>query len=201
MILIIDFGGQTAHLIGRRLRQLGVTTEYADPDEAAKKIETLSPSGLILSGGPASVYDHGAPHISKAIFKANIPILGICYGWQLMAKLLGGEVRSAAKEYGPEELQVEKRTGIFSLPQQKCSVIMSHGDTVTKLPRGFTAAAHTRSVKIAAVYHSKNPWFGVQFHPEADHTEQGLALFRLFAQTGCKETLTPLGLKPEQIIS
>ena len=114
MILIIDFGGQTAHLIGRRLRQLGVTTEYADPDEAAKKIETLSPSGLILSGGPASVYDHGAPHISKAIFKANIPILGICYGWQLMAKLLGGEVRSAAKEYGPEELQVEKRTGIFS---------------------------------------------------------------------------------------
>ena len=154
-----------------------------------------------LSGGPASVYDHGAPHISKAIFKANIPILGICYGWQLMAKLLGGEVRSAAKEYGPEELQVEKRTGIFSLPQQKCSVIMSHGDTVTKLPRGFTAAAHTRSVKIAAVYHSKNPWFGVQFHPEADHTEQGLALLRLFAQTVCKETLTPLVLKPEQIIS
>src|SRR3989344_739502 len=201
MLLIIDFGGQTAHLIGRRLRQLGVKTEYADPDEAVSKINTLNPNGLILSGGPASVYEPNAPHVSKDIFKANIPILGICYGWQLMAKLLGGEVRSAAKEYGSEELVLENQTGIFSLPEKKCSVIMSHGDTVTKLPQGFTPVAHTRSVKFAAVTHSSNPWFGVQFHPEADHTEYGLELLRLFAQTVCQETLQPLVLNPEQIIS
>jgi len=201
MILIIDFGGQTAHLIGRRLRQLGVKTEYAYPDEAKAKIKEFNPSGLILSGGPSSVYEPGAPLVSKEIFNFNLPILGICYGWQLMAKLLGGEVKNAAKEYGPEELTIAPQTGIFALPQKKCSVIMSHGDTVVKLPSGFQKTGATRSVEFAAVTHTSKPWFGVQFHPEADHTEYGLELLRLFAQTVCKEILNPLELNPDQIIA
>ena len=102
MIVIVDFGSQTAHLIGRRLRQLGVTISYVNPEEALSEIKSVKPKGIILSGGPSSVYDDNAPTVSKEIFTLGIPILGICYGWQLTAKLLGGEVKNTTKEYGPE---------------------------------------------------------------------------------------------------
>src|ERR1700729_3351541 len=104
MILIVDFGSQTAHLIGRRLRQIGAQTTYVSPEDALKHIKKYKPNGIIFSGGPSSVYDNDAPTVSKEIFKLGIPILGICYGWQLMAHLLGAKVENATKEYGPEKI-------------------------------------------------------------------------------------------------
>lgn len=105
-IIVFDFGSQTCHLIARRLSDLGVAVEIADPEEALTIIKTTKPAGLILSGGPASVYDKGAPTIDKRIFNFKIPILGICYGWQLMAKLMGGKVVGGQKEYGPQQLRI-----------------------------------------------------------------------------------------------
>ncbi len=200
MICIVDFGSQTAHLIGRRLRQLGVEIEYTDPDDAVAIIRKIKPKGIILSGGPSSVYEHGAPTIPTNIFSFHIPILGICYGWQLMALKLGGAVKNTAKEYGPQTLSLRSRTGIFALPKNEFKVIVSHGDTVTRLPDGFVVAGSTREVKNTAVVNEKDSLFGVQFHPEADHTEYGLDLLKNFAVHVCRETLNPLTRNPKQII-
>lgn len=201
MIFIVDFGSQTAHLIGRRLRQIGAQTTYVSPEEALTEIKKHKPNGIILSGGPSSVYDHGAPTITKEIFQLDIPVLGICYGWQLMAKLLGGTVKNATKEYGPEQLHIAVGTWQLSKGFPKSvSVIVSHGDSVTKLPKGFTTFASTKTVKFAAVENPKNKLYGVQFHPEAHHTEYGLEVLRNFVEL-CKETLSPLSLDPQQIIA
>src|SRR5437868_1144412 len=113
MILIIDFGSQTAHLIGRRITDLGCPVAIVDPDEAIKKIKELSPAGIIFSGGPASVFEKDAPSIDKKIFSLGIPILGICYGWQLMAHLLGGVVKAGKNEYGPATLTVKNYNSLF----------------------------------------------------------------------------------------
>jgi GMP synthase (glutamine-hydrolysing) len=166
MILVIDFGSQTAHLIGRRLRQLGVDSQYVNPDKALHAIQNIKPKGIILSGGPSSVYDRGAPTIPTKLFFSHIPILGICYGWQLMALKLGGAVKNTAKEYGPQILSLTLHTGIFALPKKKFRVIVSHGDTVTILPKGFSVAGSTHDVLYAAVINEKDRLFGVQFHPE-----------------------------------
>jgi GMP synthase (glutamine-hydrolysing) len=200
MILVVDFGGQTAHLIGRRLRSLGVEVAYADPKDALGAVTSKHPKGVILSGGPASVYAKHAPTVSKALFARNSPVLGICYGWQLMAHVLGGEVRSATHEYGPETIHVQSRSGIFNLPKKEFRVIMSHGDSVTKLPAGFKATAHSGKVPYTAVAHTSKKLFGVQFHPEADHTQYGDILLRNFA-LACGETLRPQALDPNEIIA
>ncbi len=200
MILIVDFGSQTAHLIGRRLRQLGVTNEYVDPENALAAIKEKNPRGIIFSGGPASVYQEGAPTIPKKIFTLGIPILGICYGWQLMAQLLGGDVKNTRKEYGPETLKLTKTNALFSLPNGEFTVIMSHGDTVVALPKGFTVMGSTRSVPYAAVADETRKLFGVQFHPEADHTQYGLEILENFACDICGEKLAPLELSPDSII-
>src|SRR5579872_5402530 len=212
MILIVDFGSQTAHLIGRRLRQIGVQTEYIIPEEALERVKgktesvkknkkstlhasslTINPkiTGIILSGGPSSVYDKGAPTVAKDIFELGIPILGICYGWQLMAYLLGATIKNTAKEYGPEMLTIKKPIGVLkSLPTKEFSVIVSHGDTVMSLPESFENLAETRTVTYSAVADVKNNLYGVQFHPEAHHTEHGTEIFKNFAMI-CKETLEP----------
>ncbi len=195
MILIIDFGSQTAHLIGRRLRSLGVPVEYTDPEDALEAVKTKHPNGIVLSGGPASVYEKGAPTVSKKLFALGVPILGICYGWQLMAKLLGGTVRNTQKEYGLELLKATMKTFL-----QSGTVIMSHGDTVIKLPKGFVPIARTRSVRYAGVINETKKIYGVQFHPEAHHTEQGTEFLKNFAVGICGETLTPLSLNPKTII-
>lgn len=201
MILIVDFGSQTAHLIGRRLRQLGVSAEYASPDEAFEQIKKIKPNGIILSGGPSSVYEDGAPTIDRKIFDLGIPILGICYGWQLMPQLLDGEVKNTTKEYGPETINIKKLTGILKdLPQKEFTVIVSHGDTVTKLPTGFVNLATTNTVQYSAVENKDKNLFGVQFHPEAAHTEYGLEVLRNFAEI-CNETLEPISLDPQGIIN
>ena len=200
MILIVDFGSQTAHLIGRRLRQLGVKDEHVYPEDAVRVAKNRKPKGIIFSGGPASVYEHGAPTIATKIFSFHIPILGICYGWQLMALKLGGTVKNTTKEYGPQMLHCTLRKGIFVLPKKEFRVIVSHGDTVTKLPKGFVAAASTQKVAYSAVVNEKNKLFGVQFHPEADHTECGMDLLKNFAVDVCHEIPYPLKLNPKQII-
>lgn len=201
MILIVDFGSQTAHLIGRRLRKLGVAVDYTYPDLALSVIKSKKPNGIIFSGGPSSVYENGAPTIPKQIFSLKIPIFGICYGWQLMAYILGGIVKNTAKEYGPQTVNISKPDGIFHLPKNKFRIIVSHGDTVTKLPNGFSAVASTESVKFTAVANEKRKLYGVHFHPEADHTEYGSLLLKNFAVDICRETLHPLALDPKTIIS
>lgn len=211
MVLIIDFGSQTAHLIGRRLRQLGVAVDYTHPEDALEKIQNLpnlpnhhnfpnNLNGIILSGGPSSVYDKDAPVISKDILELGIPVLGICYGWQLMAKLMGAEVQSTGKEYGPEQINIVKKLGIFgNLPTKQFRVYVSHGDTVMSLPEGFIKTASTQNVEFTAVQNIGKHMYGVQFHPEVQHTEYGLEMLKNFALI-CKEELNPLTLNPQKII-
>ena len=200
MITIIDFGGQTAHLIGRRLRQLGVEVSYVNPEEALSFIKTHTPKGIILSGGPNDISYDASLSVEKQVLELRIPVLGICYGWQLIAHLLGGEVKHSKKEYGPEDILFDTQPSIFALPEKRFSVIMSHGDTVTKLPPGFTPVGHTNQVDYAAVMNEKNKIFGIQFHPEAHHSKHGLELLKNFAQDVCGETLIPIQLDPDQII-
>jgi GMP synthase (glutamine-hydrolysing) len=200
MILIVDFGSQTAHLIGRRLRQLGVATEYTNPEDALTTIKQKEPLGIIFSGGPNDISHDASLSIDKKVFDLGIPVLGICYGWQLIAHLLGGTIKHSKKEYGPEEVILKKTYGIFKLPKKKFSAIMSHGDTVVKLPKDFTAVGHTKHVQYAAVLNEKAHIYGIQFHPEAYHTDYGLDILRNFLLV-CKETLKPLALDPKSIIT
>src|SRR5437667_287105 len=137
MILIVDFGSQTAHLIGRRILDLGAQAALIDPDDALVEIAKHNPAGIILSGGPSSVYEKDAPTINPKIFSHGIPVLGICYGWQLMAKLLGGNVASSHKEYGPVSLQsTNYQDLLYGLPDRS-QVFESHGDSVLAMPKGF----------------------------------------------------------------
>jgi GMP synthase (glutamine-hydrolysing) len=190
-IIVIDFGSQTAHLITRRLKDLGVDSSLVDPDDSLKVIEKLKPSGIIFSGGPASVYEIGAPSIDKKIFDLNIPILGICYGWQLMAHLLGGEVESGDKEYGPTILTIADFNSLFYGLPTFTKVIESHGDTVKKMPRGFVSVGKTETVKFAAVENKVKKFYGFQFHPEAHHSEQGIEMLKNFATRVCNLSLHP----------
>lgn len=201
MILIIDFGSQTAHLIGRRLRQLGVKVDYVYPEDAMTVIAEKKPRGIILSGGPDFVDREGAPTVGKELFAMGIPILGICYGWQLMSYLLGGDGKITNKEFGPETLHISQPKDIFKLPQQDFTVIVSHGYTVTKLPPGFETVASTASVQYTAALDEKRKLYGIQYHPEAQHTQYGVELLRNFAEQVCGETIAPLQLDPAAIIA
>ena len=201
MILVVDFGGQTAHLIGRRLRQIGASVSYTNPEEALTVIKKTEPKGIIFSGGPNDISRDASLSIDKRVLSLGIPVLGICYGWQLIAYLLGGDVRHSKKEFGPEEIIFDKQNSIFALPERKFSVIMSHGDTVTKLPKGFTPIGHTKQVDYAAVMNEKANIFGIQFHPEAYHSHYGVELLKNFAVTVCKEKLSPPVLDPKNSIA
>lgn len=198
MIVVVDFGSQTAHLIGRRLRQLGIEVEYLDSADALFQIQKIKPSGIIFSGGPNSVYDAGAPTIDPKVFELSLPIFGICYGWQLMAQTLGGKVESTAKEYGPETVTYQQN--IFNLPVKSFQVYMSHGDSVTQRPAGFEVIATTQSVENTAVINTEKQMIGVQFHPEVDHTEYGLEVLQYFAEKMCGESISEMKLDPQRII-
>lgn len=200
MILIVDFGSQTAHLIGRRLRQLGVTAEYVIPEEAFHVTKEKKPSGIILSGGPEFVTQPGSPTVEPALFDLGIPVLGICYGMQLMGHLLGGVVSGKNKEFGPETFSLSTSNPVLTLPEKKFVVIMSHGDSVAKLPPGFVNSGSTPNIPNAAMANEEKRLYAVQFHPEADHTEHGIDILTNFAQKVCHETLTPLSLDPDTII-
>lgn len=174
MIILVDFGGQTAHLISRRIRELGVECMMVTPDEALEKINRSEVTGIIFSGGPASVYEEDSPTINKKIFELGIPILGICYGQQLMCHLLGGEVKPGfKKEYGPAQLQIKESKNLLEGVPSSVTVWMSHGDEVVKVPAGFETLATTQTIPHAAIENKDKKIFGIQFHPEVIHTEFG----------------------------
>ncbi len=192
-ILILDFGSQYSQLIARRVRESSVFSQVLPYNTPLTEIKSLKPKGIILSGGPCSIYDHGAPHCGQEIFNLGIPILGICYGMQLMSQCLGGEVaRSSKREYGPAELVISDHTDLFEVGRPRIRAWMSHGDQVLSLPDGFISIASTDSCVTGAMKHQSKPLYGVQFHPEVAHTPTGTQIIQnfLFRICGCNPTWT-----------
>lgn len=181
MILIVDFGSQTTHLIGRRIREMGASTKIVAPEEISSTIKKLQPKGIILSGSPFSVYEKDAPTIDTSIFKMNLPLLGICYGQQLIAHLLNGKVKSGQKkEFGPATLTVNNNIPLFYNLPESFTVWMSHGDTVSMLPSDFISCGKTDIISHAAIAHVKKHIYGIQFHPEVIHTQFGDSILKNF---------------------
>src|SRR5471030_940466 len=185
-ILILDFGSQYTQVIARRVRQLNVYSEIVRYDTPASVLKSLRPSGIIFSGGPASVYAKGAPQPDKRIFDSGIPILGVCYGMQLLGKLLGGEVApSARREYGRGHLHVSKASPLFKGLPTTLDIWNSHGDSLKKLPKGFHAIATSDNSPYAAIEDSKRKLYGLQFHPEVAHTPRGAEILSNFVLGIC----------------
>ena len=194
-ILVLDFGSQTTQLIARRVRELSVYSEIKSCFVGLEEVKAFNPKGIILSGGPASVYDEGAPKVDPALFQLGIPILGICYGAQLMAYLLGGRVeRSLKREFGQAQIELVADSPFFkelSL-DRKYQVWMSHSDRVEELPPGFKTLAATPNSPYAAFACEERKLYAVQFHPEVVHTEIGKELLKnfVFEICGCKPSWT-----------
>lgn len=187
-IVILDFGSQYTQLIARRVRHNKVFSRIVPFNTPAKEIAALLPKGIILSGGPASVIDKKSPYPDKGIFKLGVPVLGICYGMQVITELLGGKVRHTKdREFGKVELFVDDNTDIFGHLPGNFTCWASHGDLVTKMPQGFRVAAHTLNTPIAAILNRQKKIYGVQFHPEVTHTEKGNQIISnfLFKICGC----------------
>lgn len=181
MVAVVDFGSQTAHLIARRVKDLGVDTSSIHPEEATSWITKHKPKGIILSGGPSSVYEKGSPSINRKVFSLGIPILGICYGQQLTAYLLGGNVKPGKiREDGPATLRINKPSALFTSVSQHSRIWMSHGDEVLSPPPGFSFTAESETIKGAAMSNEKKRIYGVQFHPEVEHTEHGNLILQNF---------------------
>jgi GMP synthase (glutamine-hydrolysing) len=192
-ILILDFGSQYTQVIARRVRECRVYSEILPFRTKASEIKKLRPSGIILSGGPASVYAAKAPQVDKKIYDLGIPILGICYGMQLIAHGLGGKVeRSAAREYGPGQLQGDPECALFDKLPAKLEVWNSHGDKITKLPAGFRPLGKTENSPHAVIGDTKRHIYGLQFHPEVVHTPRGKEILANFVHRicGCKSNWT-----------
>lgn len=192
-ILIIDFGSQYNQLIARRVRENKVFCQIVPPQISARQIQSLYPKGLILSGGPASIYQKNAPRLDKNIYNLGIPILGICYGMQAMAYQLGGKVARAKKrEYGFAELKIDDKKDLFFGLPNRISCWMSHGDQVKKLPTDFIKLAHTKNSSVASFGNRIKKFYAVQFHPEVIHTQFGSKIIAnfLFKICKCKPTWT-----------
>lgn len=187
-IVILDFGGQYTQLIARRVRQLQVYSYVMPYSSTLEEIREMSPKGIIFSGGPASVLDADAPRCAEGVFQLGIPVFGICYGMQLMGHMLGGRVEPAAKrEYGLVKVEMDRSCAILRDTAEENPCWMSHTYQVTGLPSGFQAIASTESCPIAAMADESRHFYGVQFHPEVTHTENGLSILRhfLFDVCGC----------------
>jgi GMP synthase (glutamine-hydrolysing) len=185
-ILVVDLGAQYAQLIARRVRECRVYSEIVPHDLSVGEMVARKPAGVILSGGPASVYEVGAPKIDPGLFELGVPVLGICYGQQLMTQDLGGEVRATGlREYGRTELTVNEPGLLLSDLPPTDTVWMSHGDTVVRAPDGFRVTGHTGSSPVAAMEDRERGLFGVQFHPEVAHTPRGLDVMKRFLYEGC----------------
>jgi GMP synthase (glutamine-hydrolysing) len=185
-VLVLDFGSQYAQLIARRVREQHVYCEIVRHDITAARIRELAPRGIILSGGPASVYEAGAPRCDPALFRLGIPVLGICYGMQLACDALGGRVgRAASREYGRAVLDVVEADGLFAGVAPRTEVWMSHGDQVDAVADDFVPLARTPTCPLAAVRHRTLPVFGLQFHPEVTHTAAGGDILGNFLRGAC----------------
>jgi GMP synthase (glutamine-hydrolysing) len=186
-ILVLDFGSQYAQLIARRVRQQQVYCEIVRHDLPAERIRELAPRGIILSGGPASVYEQGAPKCDPAVFRLGLPVLGICYGMQLACEVLGGQVQSApAREYGRAHCRVTDANELFVGVPAETQVWMSHGDQVSQVSAEFQSLAATDTCPFAAVRHRTLPVYGLQFHPEVTHTPQGTKILANFLRGVCR---------------
>ncbi|MCG8349808.1 MAG: glutamine-hydrolyzing GMP synthase [Chloroflexales bacterium] len=186
---VLDFGSQTAQLIVRRIRELGVYSELLPHDAPVEQVLALDPRGIILSGGPASVYEPGAPGLPDWLRETTLPVLGICYGMQLQSQALGGVVlRPDRREYGPAVIAVASDSLLFAATPHEQQVWMSHGDRIEALPPGFHSLAQNENTPFAAMGDERRHWYGVQFHPEVVHTTYGRNILRNFLYTICRCT-------------
>ena len=187
-IIILDFGSQYSELIARRIRETHVFSLVVSHMISIDEIKKINPKGIILSGGPSSVYEDNAPNCDERIFKIGIPILGICYGMQLMVKQLGGLVTPAKEkaEYGRAPLSIDLADHLLKDVKNNSIMWMSHGDSINQLPEGFIKAAHTENTQHAAISNIKSKLFGVQFHPEVIHSQYGMVLIKNFVNQICK---------------
>ena len=187
IIVILDFGSQYSELIARRIRETQVYSEVLSYRTTAEQLRQINPKGIILSGGPSSVYDTGAPQCDPDIWQLGVPVLGVCYGMQLMVKQLGGTVeRSKRAEYGKASLFIDDPTDLLTNVEEGSTMWMSHGDSCTELPEGFETLAHTENTPCAAIANHERHLFGVQFHPEVVHSIGGIALIRNFVYHICE---------------
>jgi GMP synthase (glutamine-hydrolysing) len=186
MILIIDFGSQFNQLIARRVRECRVYCQIEPPSVTCDQVKQLAPEGIILSGGPSSIYEPKSPKIDPAILDIGIPVLGICYGMQYMVHALGGDVaRSNKREYGFAEFQLKNDDGLFKGVAARTTCWMSHGDSITKLPSGWRITGSTENTRIAAASSPRRHLYGLQFHPEVEHTRYGKTIIHNFLTDIC----------------
>lgn len=193
MILIVDFGSQYNQLIARRVRESRVYCQIEPPSVTVEAVKTMNPEGIILSGGPSSIYEKNSPKMDPAVFDIGIPVLGICYGMQFMVAFLGGTVEPAQRrEYGFAELNIINHKALFEGVDKKTTCWMSHGDSIQNLPKGFRLTASTENTRIAAADHWSRKLYGFQFHPEVVHTPMGKQMLRnfIFKVCGCKRSWT-----------
>ena len=201
-MLVVDFGAQYAQLIARRVRQAKVYSEIVPSSMSAREILAKKPKAIVLSGGPSSVYEVGAPQLDAELFSAAVPIFGICYGFQVMAQTLGGEVgKTGAREYGRTEFTQSGVSKIFEELPTKQQVWMSHGDSVLRAPDGFVVTGSTEHTPVAAFESHDGKFAGVQYHPEVIHTPHGQAMLErwLINVVGCDATWTSASIADEQI--
>lgn len=193
MVLVVDFGGQYNQLIARRVRDCHVYCEVVPYNKALEAVKEKQPKGIIFTGGPNSVYAEGAPQIDPAIFEQGIPVLGLCYGMQIMAHTLGGKVEAAEKrEFGKTVTQFDTNAPVFKNLPQESVTWMSHVDYVAEMPNGFTNIAHTGDCPIAAMMNTEKNLYAMQYHPEVNHSEKGVDMLKNFLTEvcGCSESWT-----------
>lgn len=189
IVIVLDFGGQYNQLIARRVRECNVYCEVMPYNTSIEKIKKINPKGIIFTGGPASVYEVDSPTCDKGIFELGIPVMGICYGSQLMTHLLGGKVSKApVREYGKTEITVKNDSKIFADVSEKSICWMSHTDYIEVLPEGFVVSAQSDSCPVAALEQSERNLYGVQFHPEVVHTQEGTKMLSNFLYKVCQCT-------------
>ncbi|WP_455276455.1 glutamine-hydrolyzing GMP synthase [[Eubacterium] cellulosolvens] len=190
-IVVLDFGGQYAHLIARRIREFNVYSEVVNGDISFEDFQDVKKKfnvkGIILSGGPSSVYNESSPKIDERLLNENIPILGLCYGHQLLAFIAGGKVsQSTKREYGIAHVEINNPSGILLGMDKSEKVWMSHGDVVTELSKDYEILAHTENCPVAAFMHKSKPIYGIQWHPEVVHTERGMTVLQNFVKDICR---------------
>ena len=187
LVIVLDFGGQYNQLVARRVRECNVYCEIYSYKTDIEKIKAMNPKGIILTGGPNSCYEPGAPTCSKELFELGIPVLGLCYGAQLMMHVLGGTVaRPDVKEYGKTEVLIDKvQSKIFEHVQERTICWMSHSDSVFKVAPGFEITAHTADCPVAAAENEQEELYAIQFHPEVLHTVEGTKMLSNFVRNVC----------------